>query len=443
MRLRACETSIRKQYASSGYDENLLLFIQSNWRPILLFGIAAVLYTVIAPLWIDADGAYWVYLAQNGATHPFKVYTEWSVSPAPPASFEYNFPPLFSWLILGCHQLFKLLSLTGPIITPISFGLFKLIVLTPFAFGTAILLYRLAGPKAAALWLFNPIVVWAVPVSGLEDVLVAFFFALTAYFLVGRRHIHASIALSFALLSKQFVLFVLPFYFFSLFRLDLKKMIKCLVAFLLPQTLNIPYLLLDEKFLGQSSSRGLEAFLPHHLGLVFGGTVIIHAISLNVFAFVIYMFLVSIKRPSFSFNNFISWPLMFLLVWAGFNPMWVWKWVLMLLPLLLLFAVKVSKKSLYLVYSFVHVSFHIIWNAGYFDAEIPGGTLFFGYRIYNWPINPVFLFDILSKDTWILLIKSAFAALNVIFLYYAIKYCLKIRLFHPASRNNLSETNGS
>jgi len=410
----------------------------------LLFGVAAIVYVIIAPLWVDPDGAYWVYLAQVGATNPFKVYTEWSVSPAPPASFEYNFPPLFSWLILGCHQLFNLLSLTGPIITPVSIALFKLIVLTPFAFGTGILIYKLAGIKAALLWLFNPIVVWAVPVSGLcSDLLVAFFFALAAYFLVSRRLIHASVALSFALLSKQFVVFVLPFFFFSLFRLDWKRMVKCLVAFLVPQMLNIPYILLDEKFLGQSSSRGLEAFLPHHLGLVFGGTVIEHAISLNVFMFVIYVFLVLTRRPSFSLNNFMSWPLMFLLIWAGFNPMWVWKWVLMLLPLLLLFAMKTSKKWLYLAYSFVHVSFHIIWNAGYFDAEIPGTTLFFGYRIHNWPINPVFLFDILGKDTWILLIKSAFAALNVIFLYYVIKYCLKIQFFIPLSRSNKSENNGS
>jgi hypothetical protein len=358
--------------------------IWSSHKVVLTFALAALLYSFLAPLWMDPDGVYNLAAAIKGSRSIFSVYEDWHFGP-----FAYGWGPFYSWLLLLVHPLFKWLGfnaqsiLQGWAFNPFNYFIFKWLTKIPFILVGGFILYRMYGLKWAALWLFNPLVIWFVVLSGLNDIYPAFFIILAIYFLAKDRLLLFTIAMAMGLVSKQTINLALPAIILLLVFTKKWGSIKYLVLLFLPDFIfALPYKMCSAAYRYSMSDNFWQRFATH-LGLAFSPYYSPSCVYyINIILYTCLIVFLILRRPKLNAANFCLWSAPFYFVYMFSYGQGYERWSLTVLPFLIVasivFARLVNKNS-YLfcwAFSFLPALIQFGWRDRYFHMASESYTLF-------------------------------------------------------------------
>lgn len=353
---------------------------------LLTFIFAVILYSVLAQIWIDADGIFNLVASIKGGNGPFSIYDDWHFGP-----FYYGWGPFYSWILLLIHPIFNFFGFTvdsiweGWAFNPFTYYLFKLLTKIPFVLVGGVLLHRLCGLRATILWLFNPLIIWFIILAGLNDIYPAFFLILAIYFLKNDRLLLFTLAIGFGLIAKQTISLVFPCVILMLIFTKKLKSPLYIIILLLPNFIfTIPY-----KFYSQGydiwTNDSFWGRLPVHLGyyierIYFGAIRGIYYTNIVLYSFIIIMLL--IKKPRLNLANFCLWTSPIYLIYILSYGTGYERWSVTALPLMLvvtlIFTNLFNKNAYYLFlgFSFLPPLIQFACRDSYFNATAEEYTLF-------------------------------------------------------------------
>ncbi len=337
--------------------KNIYTPLVKKYRVIIIFIAAGILYSALAPLWMDPDGTYNLAASIKGAKSPFSIYKEWYFGP-----FYYGWGPFYSWLLLLAHPLFKIMGLTaasvadGSAFAPWVYFVFKWLIKIPFILAGGYLLLRMHGPAAACMWLFNPIVIWFTVLAGLNDIYPSFFVLMGFFFLKNKKMNLFIAAIILGLLAKQTVQLALPA---LLLMLALYFNRKTLIYFALivgvPWIIGLPYQIYSHDYQFIMGDNFWQRF-PIHLGLgvvrpLMGMNSAVY--FTNIIMYVVFAALLVLKKPRMGGKQFALWSLTFYLTYMRWYGKGMDRWSLTMLPFLLLVCINAREyfsRRIYLLF---------------------------------------------------------------------------------------------
>lgn len=211
--------------------------------------LAAAFYFLLAPLTFHPDNKLVLYWAgqEHGAVWNIWEYGQEHFK----NESQFNYPPLHFYLdkvqyfvanTIGGKGFYEWLSSDNssdpysPQLARYSFATKSLLMLFGLAVGYLIYAiaqkYKLSEKQsitAACLWLFNPIVIYSIPIMGQNDVMAVLFF-LVGWLLLARSKIGAIILFGLSASIKMYPLLWLPFLLLSNHKLSFKEKITIFIS---------------------------------------------------------------------------------------------------------------------------------------------------------------------------------------------------------------------
>lgn len=209
---------------------------------------------------------------------------------------------------------------------------------------TAFVLMKLFQDKkqkaiAFAIWMFNPVTLWATAGIGQFDILTTFFMILSLFFLSKNKPSLSAIALGFGIALKTFPLLLLPFLILS--QKTLKQKVTVTVLSL------IPFVSFALIFLGSPGYRQHALFAPQLDKLLYakiplsGGE---NIFIIPVLLIILYLLFASLKNRNW--ENLARFWLITLLMILGFTHFHQ-QWFLWVTPFLVIFHPYMRQKLLF------------------------------------------------------------------------------------------------
>ena len=224
-----------------------------------------------------------------------------------------NYPPLIYFF----HGLFNFIGgfLGGTQAVKLPYIIFDIL-----AFFVFLRLFPLAkdASLAVALWIFNPINLYATYMMGQFDIIPTFFTLLSVYFAAKKRLYASALALGFGIAFKLYPLFfIIPLILLSK---NFLERVKLVILAALPYTLSvIPYIgspsFRENALLTSQTSKSLYAAIP-----VSGGESIL---LFPLFLILFYMMILKKDLVSSSVWKFYSIPLLLFFIFTHFHPQWL------------------------------------------------------------------------------------------------------------------------
>lgn len=232
-------------------------------------------------------------------------------------SAVFNYPPA----IYLYHGLFRFLfgEIWHPLLLKLPYFIFDLLI--------GILLFKLSERRiwAFALWMFNPVSLYATYMMGQFDVIPTAFIILSIYLAVKNRLEWAALVLGFGIAFKIFPIFlVIPL---ILLGKDFWRKVKLFIFSLAPYLLSIiPYLFSSNfratALFTNQSSKSLYANIP-----VSGGEAII------LFpAFLLFFYLLIWRKNNVDLWKLYLIPLLMFFIFTHYHP----QWLIWIVPFLIL-----------------------------------------------------------------------------------------------------------
>lgn len=345
-------------------------------------GSPAVIYSVflssvLSVMWIDTDGAFWIWLTENPAFNPSTIYTYGDA-----LHHRYVYPPPVALLLIWLRPVFSLFGAMGGL-NASSLLVSKLAVI-PFAVGTALLLYRISGKTSVILWSMNSLVIFAAAANSMYFGL-AFLLSLMLYFAKTERPLASALSLGAALAyMSAAALLVPPFLLLLRSAGGLRKAAIMAALALLPSVLvMLPYTFMDPVNLDHRvMGAGIATWMFMHLGVKAGNIGVTTLLYASLLAFL------WIKKPRFDCENLSSSFAMASLIYLNIGAPQFLLWLSAFQPFIIIWAAKNREEvfySLYVTAMMVWGSFHM--NTGG-AGDRAGETGFFpNYIFYTWPFD--------------------------------------------------------
>lgn len=309
--------------------------------------LAAILYCFIAPLTHHPDNKtvlFWAGL-EHGSVWNIWEYGQQHLSD----QLQFNYPPLHFYLDklqyalvspIGGDGYYEWLSSPNksdpdePNLARYAFA--TKLGLIGFGLMAGYLLYLLAkqhganekvAKYVAALWLFNPVVIYSIPIMGQNDVMAIVFF-LAGWYLLAKKGWAAAIAFGLSASIKTYPLIWLPFLLLTAHSLSLKKKIALFTGSVGVYLLTLmPFISnpIFRKFVLNSDLN--NRFFISQIGLGFSESV--HLVPLLL---MLVFFAAAVKQPKekaqIGFQALILMTLNLLLLgFSHFHPQW-YTWVI-------------------------------------------------------------------------------------------------------------------
>lgn len=216
--------------------------LEKKYLLLLLF------YAALSCVWISADGHFLFLMSIDGARSIFSIYQDWSqhnlVNDRSYNPFFYGWGPLESWLLLLSHFIFKTLNYDlNQSLSPYGVFLFKAILRLPAVLITIFLLKEIFNKRAAFYFALNPLIIYFIIVSGLNDIYLNIFYLLIIYFVINKKINSAIVFIAISLLFKsQTILFTLPIILLSINTFSKREVIKLIfIPYLVYFLITRPY----------------------------------------------------------------------------------------------------------------------------------------------------------------------------------------------------------
>lgn len=273
----------------------------------------------------------------------------------------FNYPPLI-YLLQGLFRFFISGIFSWPLLKA-PYLIFDLLV--------GLILWKLfdspqKSSLAFALWMFNPINLYATYMMGQFDIIPTFFIILSLFMVVKKRLELAAVALGFGIAFKISPIFLaVPLIIFGK---NFLERLKLLILALLPYLVSIiPYLFSSSfratALFANQSSKSLYASIP-----ISGGE------SIILFpAFLLLFYLIIWNSKGQDINKLFLIPLLLFFIFSHYHP----QWLIWVTPLLILELVNSGFKNL-LPYFLIFIS----WLASLFFFD-PSLTI--GIFVPIWP----------------------------------------------------------
>lgn len=329
--------------------------------------IATFLYLFIAPLTYHPDNKavlFWASQA-NGTVWDIWKYGETNLKP----DQQYNYPPLHFYLDKLQFAIAK--PLGGPgfvewLNSPQQGDLFQVNIarfmmatkLPLIIFGLAVgyLIYLLAkqfgmtefrAKVAAAIWFFNPITLYSIPMMGQNDVMAIFFF-LIGWLLLRKKPIIAAIVFGLAASVKTYPLIWLAFLLPATANMTWKQKVRVFLLSVVVYGLTMVPFLHDPIFrtVGMNSEIN-NRFLIAQIGIGFSQAIYIVPVLLAVAFF----------SPSVSPALMVLAANLVLLGFSHFHPQW-YTWTV---PFFALWIVSQEKAKVILKWIFLSIVTFVSW----------------------------------------------------------------------------------
>lgn len=359
----------------------------SRFKIFLVLGI--ILYFIIAPWGVSCDGLTHMWKGSAQIQDFLHIYEDLSAGPCG-ASFYY-LPP-YGYLIRGWGLLYNLFNcniIWNPTrgltdFTSTSNILIYKSLLILCASLISLLLYKMAGLRAVALWIFSPIIICFNISAGNMDLIPAVFFLLSIYSLQRRSFYFSVLLLALTISMKSWMAVLAPPFFYLIYqRASLKQVCTIAPAFIfffyLPQ---LPYkIFISSQFDHHSFDQFLSLsnfYTARLLGIVYLWG---FGISITLVSYTILGLLLIFRPPTPTSENVINVLLLFCL-----PILQAWQWNVAFLPLLALFASRKAKDiSILAIYT--------LGITGYLFCFWGGCHHFGGFPIlypFPWPSMPVY-----------------------------------------------------
>jgi len=378
----------------------------------LLYSI--FLSSVLSVMWIDTDGAFWIWLTQSG---DFNLSTIYSSGEA--LHHRYVYPPPVAAMLIALRPVFALFGAMDGI-TPSALLVSKLAVI-PFVAGTGALLYAIAGSGALLIWALNSFVIFTVAANSMYFGL-AFIFTLALYFAKKERYLLSafSLGLSLSYMSAA-ALLVPPFLILSRSLGDYKKSVLMAALAVLPSFLIfLPYSIIDPAHLNSRvMGAGIATWMNMHLGLRVGD------VGLTTLLYAALLAFLWVRKPEFNSANIASSSAMASLIYLNVGAPYFLLWSVAFQPFIIAWAVEKGEEFFYSLY----VTALMAWASFYMNTggagDRAGETGFFpNYVFYTWPFDVYTLIrrvygraDYFPRPELSSLIHSASAGVSLILLF--------------------------
>lgn len=348
----------------------------TDYRVYLLYSI--VLGAVMSVLWIDTDGGFWIWLTQKA---DFTLSTIYSDGHSDALHHRYVYPPPIAVMLVVLRPLYGLLGAMDGI-GAASLIASKVIVL-PFVAAIAIVLNRLEGHRAAALWLLNSLVIFTVAANslyfGLGLILTLLVWAVRA-----KRHYLSAALFGTGMAYLSVMTLLLPPFLLLLRRLPAKKAVVMAMLAVLPGIIVLlPYRFLDPAGVNlRVMGAGVATWMSMHLGMRLGD---VGVTSLMYGALLAYLW---IKKPAYDYLTVSGVFALTVLLYLNIGAPYFLAWAVAFQPLVIIWACRLGKETFYSLY----VTALMVWGSFYSNTgganDRAGETGFFPFYIfYTWPFD--------------------------------------------------------
>lgn len=335
------------------------------------------LSSVLSVMWIDTDGAFWIWLTQSNG---FNLSTIYSSGEA--LHHRYVYPPPVAVMLIALRPVFALFGAMDGI-TPSALLLSKLAVI-PFVAGTGALLYAIAGSGALLIWALNSFVIFTVAANSMYFGL-AFILTLALYFAKKERHLLSALSLGLSLsYMSAAALLVPPFLILSRSLGDCKKSVLMAALAVLPSFLIfLPYSIIDPAHLNSRvMGAGIATWMNMHLGLRVGD------VGLTTLLYAAFLAFLWVRKPEFNSTNIASSSAMASLIYLNVGAPYFLLWSVAFQPFIIAWAVEKGEEFFYSLY----VTALMAWASFYMNTggagDRAGETGFFpNYVFYTWPFD--------------------------------------------------------
>ncbi len=338
---------------------------------------ASIVYCIFSVTWIDTDGGFWIWLAQNRAFTLDLIYSESSEA----LHHRYVYPPSVAVLLVALRRIFDLFdSMNG--ITPLSILLSKLIIL-PFIFFTGYYLYNLEGKTALFLWLFNPLTIFTVAANSMYFGL-AFFLILALYFLRKGRQYLSSLFIGLGIAYMSVTILIVPPYLLLLRSMNYRKIFFSILMILIPVFLVfLPYRIIEPAGLdARVMGAGISTWMMMHLGVILDG---IGITPMLYGALLAYLW---VTKTPLDYTTMLATFAVTSLIYLNVGAPYFMVWITAFQPFIILWAVRNKQELFYAFY----VTAFMVWGSFYSNTggadDRAGETGFFPFYIfYTWPFD--------------------------------------------------------
>ncbi|MBI3103905.1 DUF2029 domain-containing protein [Candidatus Daviesbacteria bacterium] len=266
----------------------------------------------------------------------------------------FNYPPSIYWYFGLLNFLFS------------SLGFLKLPYII-FDIAIATLLSKMAGPKksmaAFALWLFNPVSIYATYMMGQFDIIPTFFSVLSIYLAFKTRLSWSAFALGMGIAFKLYPLFlVVPL---ILLGKGFWTKVKLVIFALIPYLVSVlPYIqsssFRSQALFANQSSKSLYAAIP-----VSGGEAIL---LFPLFLLLFYLYIWNRQNSTMNLWKVFLIPLLLFFILTHYHP----QWLIWVIPFLILGLVINNFQNLYL---YVLILGSWFFSLFFFDSSLTLGML--------------------------------------------------------------------
>jgi hypothetical protein len=311
-------------------------------KKLLLF--ATCLYLLLASLTYHPDNKLVLnWASQNNG----KVWNIWSYGEKNLQKVgQFNYPPLHFYLDKIQYAVAKPIGgpgfyewLSSPNSTDhnqVNLARYSFAIKTPlilFALLAAYLLFLIAKQFKAsdkqaliisALWLFNPVIIYSVPVMGQNDVMAIVFFLAGWYYLNKQKTFSSSLFFGLGASIKMFPLLWLPFLLFVDNRLTVKNRIKIFIYSVSIYVLTLLPFISNSVFRANAFNSGIDRLFIARLNLGFSDEILIVPILLMILVFITWNNLDKVKKTAIIGiqSNLLLLFNILLLFFNHFHPQW-------------------------------------------------------------------------------------------------------------------------
>ncbi len=347
-----------------------------DYRVYLLYSV--ILSLALSVMWIDTDGGFWIWLSQKA---DFTLSTIYSDGYSDAIHHRYVYPPPIAFMLVLLRPLYELIGATDGIGVAVLLAS-KLIVL-PFVAATAVVLYRLEGDRAAALWLLNSLVIFTVAANSLYFGL-GLILTLLLWSVRGERHYLSAAFFGAGMAYLSVTTLLLPPFLLLLRRFSLKKSLIMISLAVLPGVLVLlPYRFIDPVGVNlRVMGAGVATWMSMHLGMRIGD---IGITSLMYGALLAYLW---VKKPAYDYLTVSGVFALTVLLYLNIGAPYFLAWAVAFQPLIIIWACRLGKETFYSLY----VTALMVWGSFYANTgganDRAGETGFFPFYIfYTWPFD--------------------------------------------------------
>lgn len=342
----------------------------------LLYSI--ILSVVMSVLWIDTDGGFWIWLSQKADFTLSTIYTD---GHSDALHHRYVYPPPIAVLLVMLRPLYELIGAMDGISVKVLIAS-KLIVL-PFVAAIGVVLCRLEGQRAAALWLLNSLVIFTVAANSLYFGL-GLILTLLVWAVRDERHYLSAALFGAGMAYLSVTTLLLPPFLLLLRRLPLKKAVVMALLAVLPAVIVLlPYRLIDPAGVNlRVMGAGIATWMSMHLGMRIGD---VGMTSLMYGALLAYLW---VKKPAFDYISVTAVFALTVLLYLNIGAPYFLAWAVAFQPLIIIWACRLGKETFYSLY----VTALMVWGSFFVNTgganDRAGETGFFPFYVfYTWPFD--------------------------------------------------------